>query len=736
MSQPVLGSLFTDHGEQLPIDPIMLAKGGEGAVYRVRSTGSSPLLAKIYSDYPSEDRVAKLKAMVASSSPSLGEAAAWPLGLLCDHMIRGEQRVVGFVMPEVLDHRELHQLFSPAERKRYFPLANWKMLALAGSNLARVVSAVHHAGAVVGDLNQNNVLVSSKATVKLIDCDSFQFRRSDGKFWTSDVGKEEYLPPELQSATLRGLVRTPNHDSFALAILIFQLLFMGRHPFTGRHQKRGDFSIGEAISQGFYFYGRTAASKNLSPPPGVITPACISPILAEMFEQAYLASERPTAREWSEQLLQFANQLAVCQESQRHLFLDSGNGCPWCQLKKTMRVDFFPEPSTQTDQAKGPADDLRILVDLDRIRQTIDQIPVFRMKYERPKIPKGSLRKPLKPPATLVQPGPVEQLTEPAEPQYQTHLLAVLLRTSLIPFVVLSLFVGYSQRFWGGLGLGISLLLLVISSGFSNWEFRKRKRAWILEFEEVRSANEELKNAWNETNREWIEELEARQKSRDVILGRLVDREQQWSAWLKQIETSDTTLRAEAVSLLDSLRTDLEMYEKELDVQRRSRQTLAIENWLESHLIRDAAIPQIGPARVATLASFGIETAADVVRLVQNPGYSIPGFGPRLMNGLWYWAAEVQGKFQNDPNMALPREIGLKIRSRYESKVTSKVERLNQITEDLRGFMSLVLSKKLKVELFLQTTTKEYLEAEQDVLLMLRITRVDSIESQKSPDRT
>jgi hypothetical protein len=71
--------------------------------------------------------------------------------------------------------------------------------------------------------------------------------------------------------------------------------------------------------------------------------------------------------------------------------------------------------------------------------------------------------------------------------------------------------------------------------------------------------------------------------------------------------------------------------------------------------------------------------------------------------------------------------MGLKIRCRYESKVTSKVERLNQITEDLKGFMSLVLSKKPKVELFLQTTTKEFLEAEEDVLLMRRITAVDSL---------
>jgi DNA-binding helix-hairpin-helix protein with protein kinase domain len=78
MSQPALGALFTDNGDRLPIDPVMLARGGEGAIYRL--TQAEGYLAKIYTSLPDESRVAKLRAMVASSSAGLTEAADFGSG--------------------------------------------------------------------------------------------------------------------------------------------------------------------------------------------------------------------------------------------------------------------------------------------------------------------------------------------------------------------------------------------------------------------------------------------------------------------------------------------------------------------------------------------------------------------------------------------------------------------------------------------------------------------------------
>lgn len=59
-----------------------------------------------------------------------------------------------------------------------------------------------------------------------------EFSHASGVFHC-DVGVPLWTPPELQGRDFRGLTRTKNHDRFGLAVLMFQLLFMGRHPFAG-----------------------------------------------------------------------------------------------------------------------------------------------------------------------------------------------------------------------------------------------------------------------------------------------------------------------------------------------------------------------------------------------------------------------------------------------------------------------------------------------------------------------
>jgi len=711
MNQPILPSLFTDNGVRLHIQASPLARGGEGAVHRISQ--AEGYLAKLYTQPPDDARVAKLRAMIAADSPALLEAAAWPVGLIFDSAA-DSARVLGFVMPEVVDHRELHQLFSPAERKLHFPTANWKMLALAASNLARVVSAIHQSGGVIGDLNQNNVLVSARATVMLIDCDSFQFRRSDGQYWTSDVGKEEYLPPELQSASLRGLVRTPNHDNFALAALIFQLLFMGRHPFSGRHQRSSDFPIGTAITEGAYFYGRNASQKGLAPPPGVITPAVLPAEIASSFELAFLSTTRPTAREWADRLLKFAGEMIICPQSTRHLFHEAAGACPWCALKKAIRLDYFPEVS-QSAGVKAGADLLLINSDFEAIFTTIQSIPKFSFNYSRPTIAKTRLRAAAAPPEHLSRPEPLElqpeltDLSRTIDPFF-TYIGFFLLFLSFIVLFFIPKF-GVVLTF-------IALANLAVIFSLEYFGLKRRHARWLETCEEIRLQNQQARQEWYEAHAEWLAELDARKKRRDDCLALLVERENQWADWLEKIRSDDTQLRQEAAGLHQQIADRLKSYQQEMDDQTRARQTQAVETWLESHLIRDADIPQIGRTRIAMLASFGIETAADVVRMFQNQSYSIPGFGQRLINNLWYWAADVQSRYKPDGNSTLPLELALKIKSRYEPEILTHTHRLQLISQDLAGYGPLVESKKPKVLAFLQQATKDYLEAEADVQAM------------------
>jgi hypothetical protein len=107
------------------------------------------------------------------------------------------------------------------------------------------------------------------------------------------------------------------------------------------------------------------------------------------------------------------------------------------------------------------------------------------------------------------------------------------------------------------------------------------------------------------------------------------------SAWSQQAGNKNfLTAKAEAEKLMVSLSRlpEREQHRKqELNNKKREAQLL---RYLERFRIADAKIRKIGPGRKMTLASFGIETAADVRRPRIE---AIQGFGRNLTSALLAW---------------------------------------------------------------------------------------------------
>ena len=102
-------------------------------------------------------------------------------------------------MPKVVGFKEIHLLYGPQSRRREFPQADWQYLLHVAMNCAAAFDAVHERGSLVADVNAGNVLVSpANATIRLIDCDSFQIS-ANGKLLLCEVGVPEYTPPELRA---------------------------------------------------------------------------------------------------------------------------------------------------------------------------------------------------------------------------------------------------------------------------------------------------------------------------------------------------------------------------------------------------------------------------------------------------------------------------------------------------------------------------------------------------------
>ncbi|MCA0360836.1 MAG: protein kinase [Armatimonadetes bacterium] len=313
------------------------ARIGEGAEGEIRHVeGHADTLAKLYREIENAP-TQKLQAMLRKDSPELEAHTSWPSALVVDE----SKRIVGFLMPFLHKWIPIFRVYNLRLRRQKLPEADFRFIVEVATNLAAAVEVVHRKEIVIGDLNESNVLVSPLAQVRLIDTDSFQFTDGDVTF-QNFLAKTEYLAPELHGRDLHTHARTADHDRFALAILIFQLLMLGRHPFAGRPADDEDISLESAIRKGWYVFGRKNSGELL--PPAGLAIESLSPRLCDLFERAFALDRpdgRPTAGEWQSALEEFAQSLIPCPSQAKHVHGGHLESCPWCAFQAQMRVAPF-----------------------------------------------------------------------------------------------------------------------------------------------------------------------------------------------------------------------------------------------------------------------------------------------------------------------------------------------------------------------------------------------------------
>mgnify|MGYP001044191003 CR=1 FL=1 len=372
MSRQAYPTSLHDHaGNAIRLPSKPFAVGGEGAVFDV--VDRPDLVAKLYSKPQSRERCDKLRAMAKLCNPDLLKIAAWPTATLSAN---GSAVVDGILMPKVAGFLEIHHLYSVAQRKKDFPEADWSFLLHTARNCAIAFEEIHGHGHVVGDVNQKNVMVSKMGVVAFVDCDSFQVTEGS-RIFRCGVGVPEYTPPELHGKNFASLDRSANHDLFGLAILVFHLLMMGRHPFSGVPVAPMDLPIEKAIQDGCYAYARDTSTTRLKPPPDAPPAAMLDSSLLNLFERAFRAGTRPTAAEWRFALDAGMKSLARCKSDPRHTYLSAARGCPWCQLIATTRVIFFV-PGQDAAPAFRPED-------IERLANRLLRLELRFADYARPK---------------------------------------------------------------------------------------------------------------------------------------------------------------------------------------------------------------------------------------------------------------------------------------------------------------------------------------------------------------
>ena len=550
-----------------------IGKGGEGEVYALAS--NADLAVKIYTLKDLGERENKIKTMVTLGLAKQTALVAFPI----DYVQNEKGEFIGFLMRLVSGHKPLHELYAPGSRKLHFPHADYRFLVRAALNVAKAIASVHKAGAVIGDINHSSLLISPKAVVALIDADSFQVSDKNKKYLCT-VGVPEYTPPELQGHRLSSIVRATTHDAFGLAIVVFQLLFMGRHPFVGTIRSGEIPPLHENIKNYRYAY-TTTRNVGMDQPPGTPSISEFHQELANTFEKSFGPNSylgRPSAEEWVKVLENLEKSLIKCDANPLHFFPSEANECPWCEMEHELATLLFLPYQFDTGG--------------NYVQISFDQLEAVWKEAELISIPEN-----LHPifPSLNLEPSSDANNQKPNTSITFPYLMAGIL--GIIAILVLN----EAYKF-----LAIPLII---------WGFWPKKIETAPSYSRFSNAYEEAAAAFQSEVQNW--------HSRIGVYAFLKLKNE-----LLETKNSFRIINAEKETLIQNYKKN--RYEKQL---------LA---YLDRFAIVDANLKGIGPAKLATLSSYGIDTAADISR---SRILNLPGFGEINSKPLIEWRVKKEKSF-------------------------------------------------------------------------------------------
>jgi len=551
-----------------------IGKGGEGEVYLAASKPGTAI--KFYTDGQNQSREEKVRAMVSSGLADGHSLVSFPE----DIVTLKSGKFAGFTMRLFDGCRQVHELYGVKSRKTYYPKADFRFLIRAASNTARAMLDVHQSNCVIGDVNHSGILVSDNATVALIDADSFQFDAS-GRTYPCLVGVPDFTPPELQGKSVAGIRRTREHDNFGLAVAIFQLLFMGRHPYAGRYRDP-DLTLEQFIARNWFAYSRIQKNE-VSPPIGVVTLDDFPSDVADAFERAFGAdtSQRPAPSEWANLLHGLEGQLSRCSATPMHFYPSAAAGCPWCRMEERSGAVLFISLFT-VNIAHAPHN-----FDIEKAWAAIKAVAIPDIQSLRPKQPALP--------------------TRPSSEAEKAKNSGVGNKIFAIAIAILAV----------GLWIAVPAFFLVWLGAIVFALFRFNKTS--VDVQQWQDRYRDIDARFGEAEQKWRER---------IGINTLIN------------QRADLERAVEEYKGLSSAKTNALGH---LGTERRSRQ---LHEYLDRFSIQHATISSIGPARKVTLASFGIESAADINR---NAIIGVPGFGPATADKLLAWRAVHERHFVYNP---------------------------------------------------------------------------------------
>ncbi len=623
-----------------------IGSGGEGDVYEiVPPHGNS--VAKIYHKPLDLQKQEKLLLMARGCNEELQSISAWPTDVL--HARQGGP-VIGFLMPKISDYEPVHKVYGPTHRKEHFPHADWRFLVRTSKNLAAAFFVLHKFGYVIGDVNEGNILVNKTACVRLIDCDSFQVRSGD-RLYYCEVGVAQFTPPEIQNSKHFRMERTPNHDNFGLSILIFQLLFFGRHPYSGVYAGKEDMPIEKAIAEFRFAYGKNSPLKSIAPPPNSVGLSVVPGEVAAFFERAFSETgaqdgSRPSAGDWWNALEALETRIRQCSADSVHSYYSGLAACPWCRLEENSGLLLF---------------------------LSADQISKIDLRREWQKV------------EAIASPGPVPQISPGHFIPHRVALAKDFERSldyrsirQVAGMVIIAICTVLAlgeilTDYFIFLLAGILVAVLFLYPGDAAEEKRRRRKAL-----------DSARYLWELGNRKWTQEAgDTAFRARQNQL-----RELKW-----KYESIDREYRAGLLFL---------------ERMRKERQQ---RTFLERCSIDTCTVPRLTPGLRDTLKYAGIRTAAD---FTQDRLSGVPQLDNTLANELLAWREKMERNFLFDPSRGIEQSDLQTLIRKYQPQIKPVERELVQGTQALRRIQEDIIKKRITLRPAVEKRARELAQAEAD----------------------
>ncbi len=222
-------TVFMGNGESVVLKNV-LGDGGEGTVY----LSDRGMAVKIYKkEKLTKEKCQKIKLMLSKDIRC--EGVCWPTNIIYNN----HREFVGYEMPLAKGKPLQTAIFTKPLFLRGYP--DWKKSNMVGLclDILNKIIYLHDRNIILGDINPHNILIDEQGKTVFVDTDSYQV----GGF-PCPVGTIPFKAQELfiedrefkekygRSRSFGEYLRTFNNEYFAIAVLLFEIMLPGKHPYS------------------------------------------------------------------------------------------------------------------------------------------------------------------------------------------------------------------------------------------------------------------------------------------------------------------------------------------------------------------------------------------------------------------------------------------------------------------------------------------------------------------------